>query len=378
MLEAEIRNSNIRMKKIAAFSVAICLLIAIQANAQNDTTKIELTGYIDTYYASYSNKLAPGELQPFVTVGPRDNQFGLNIAEIGATYNSGGVRGTFVIQYGDIAEATWSDRFKTIQEAWVGMEIMEGVWLDAGFFTTHIGAESFLPKNNYLSSTDIGTFNEPFYQSGAMLSYERSERFDAQLHVVTGYNLFVDNNDAKSIGLLLGYKVTDQISVAYTNLYGRESAEGMRKQNRFYHNFYLTWEPTKRISAIVGGDMSSQTNSKLADSTATAWMYNALAIVRYRLKEKYSVTGRIEYFKDDEGFISGVLADKNGASRGLEASAVTLGVEYAPTDRSYLRAETRWTQAANDLEIFTKGENPSNLRTEFLINMGFYFNKHLK
>ncbi|SNS69540.1 Putative beta-barrel porin-2, OmpL-like. bbp2 [Ekhidna lutea] len=366
------------MKKIASVSAALCLLLVIQSNAQNDTTIIELTGYIDTYYASYSNKLATGEMQPYITVAPRDNQFGLNIAEIGATYNTGEVRGTFVIQYGDIAEATWSERFKTIQEAWVGVEITEGVWLDGGFFTTHIGAESFLPKNNYLSSTDIGTYNEPFYQSGARVSYERSEKFDAQFHLVSGYNLFLDNNDAKSVGMLFSYKFNEDISLAYTNLYGRESPEDSDKQNRFYHNIYLTWDPNDKVSTIIGGDMSTQTNSKLNEPTETAVMFNAVAIARYRFTDRYSTTGRLEFFNDKDGFISGVLVNQDGERQGLKASAFTLGLEYAPTRQSYLRAETRWTWADKDLLIFNKGGNASNTRTEFVINMGFYFDKRLK
>lgn len=355
-----------------------CLIFLTHAFAQGDSTKIELTGYIDTYYASYSNKMAPDELQPFVTVGPRDNQFGLNIAEIGATYNTGIVRGSFVIQYGDIAEATWSGRFRTIQEAWVGMEVSEGLWIDAGFFTTHIGAESFLPKNNYLSSTDIGTYNEPFFQSGARLIYERSEKFEAQVHVVSGYNLFIDNNDAKSVGMLLGYRINDRVAVSYANLFGRESPDGAVRQNRFYHNLYLTWDPNQKVSAIIGGDMSTQTNSTLEDSTGTAVMFNAVAIARYRFTNQYSTTGRIEYFNDADGFISGALQNRNGELQGLNATAFTIGVEYAPSPEAYLRAETRWTRAESDLQPFNKGGKPSNLRAEFLINMGFYFNKHLK
>ncbi|WP_425391950.1 outer membrane beta-barrel protein [Ekhidna sp.] len=366
------------MKIFANIPVAICLLVALQTHAQSDSTKIELTGYIDTYYASYSNKLSADELQPYITVAPRDNQFGLNIAEIGATYNTGEVRGTFVIQYGDIAEATWSDRFKTIQEAWVGIEVTEGLWLDGGFFTTHIGAESFLPKNNWLSSTDIGTFNEPFYQSGARLSYEKSEKFEAQLHLVSGYNLFLDNNDAKSIGMLFSYKVNDAISLSYTNLFGRESPEGSPSQYRFYNNIYLTWDPTDKISAIVGGDMSTQSNSELENPTETALMYNAVAIARYQFTKRYSATSRLELFNDRDGFISGVLVNQNGNQQGLKATAFTMGFEYAPTKQSYLRAETRWTWADRDLLIFNKGGNASNVRAEFLINMGFYFNKRLK
>ncbi|MFK7953784.1 MAG: outer membrane beta-barrel protein [Ekhidna sp.] len=364
------------MKRITIYTLTVACLLS-QLQGQNDTTKIELTGYIDTYYAAYSNKLGPNDLQPYLTVAPRNNQFGLNIAEIGATYNTGTVRGTFTIQYGDIAEATWSARFKTIQEAWVGLEVLDGLWLDGGFFTTHIGAESFLPKNNFLSSTDIGTFNEPFYQSGARLSYEKAEHFSAQFHLVSGYNYFLDNNDAKSVGLLLNYTFNDQISISYTNLYGRESDEGATRQRRFYQNMYANWDPNKKISVIVGGDLSTQTNSELNDPSGTALMYNAFGIMRYRFTDQISTTGRLEVFNDKDGFISGTLINMNGQEQGLKASAATIGVEYAPSPQSYLRAETRWTFAEDVLDIFNRDNDLTNSRTEFIINMGFYFNKRL-
>ena len=209
-------------------------------------------------------------------------------------------------------------------------------------------------------------------------SYEKSKRFAAQFHVVTGYNLFVDNNDVKSYGLLLNYQVSDQLDFSYTNLYGRESVEGVPKQRRFYQNFYANWEPTDQISIIVGGDMSSQTNSELSDSTKTAFMFNTFAIGRYAIDDKYSVTSRFEVFDDADGFISGTLVNRQGEIQGLQATAFTIGVEYAPTKQSYLRAETRWTTTDNNLEIFSKSGSPSNSRVEFMINMGFYFNKRLR
>jgi hypothetical protein len=96
------------------------------------------------------------------------------------------------------------------------------------------------------------------------------------------------------------------------------------------------------------------------------------------MNEKYSATSRLELFNDADGFISGVLQNRNGNMQGLMATAFSLGIEYAPTHESYLRAETRLTWADKDLQIFNKGGDPSNVRAEFLINMGFYFNKRLK
>jgi hypothetical protein len=124
--------------------------------------------------------------------------------------------------------------------------------------------------------------------------------------------------------------------------------------------------------------LSTQTNSKLTNPTGTALMYNAFAIMRYRFTDHYSTTGRFEVFNDKDGFISGTLTNINNNIQGLEASAITLGFEYAPSPQSYLRAETRCMFAEKTLEIFNRDDKPTNVRTEFIINMGFYFNKRLK
>jgi len=57
---------------------------------------------------------------------------------------------------------------------------------------------------------------------------------------LNGYNTFVDNNNSKSVGLLLSYFMNDNTSITYTNLLGREDGFGSSiNQNRFYQNIYL-------------------------------------------------------------------------------------------------------------------------------------------
>ena len=365
------------MKKIVRTTGLLTVLISLSfsVNAQDSTRSapvVTLSGYTDVYFATFSQELEPNALQPFTTVSPRSNRFGLNVAQLTIDYAARRIRGTLTLHYGDIAEATWTDPFRMVQEAHVGVALHKDWWLDGGFFATHIGTESFLPKNNYLSSTAVATYNEPFFQSGARLSYEGSDRFSAQLHVISGYNLFLDVNDAKSVGVLLSYAFSDQFTLTYTNLLGRESLDNApQSQLRFYQNLYANVTLADKLLLTVGGDLGTQTHSVLDDPEATALMYNALATVRYQFTPQWSVTTRAEVFEDPEGFISGTFLTDQNRLEGLQLKGLTLGAEYKPTDNSYIRVEGRNLTADRSLPLF--GQGTDHVRYELMATMGLYF-----
>lgn len=348
------------------------LWIAAAAYAQDETAaqRFTLSGYIDTYYAYFTDSLGPDALQRYTTVAPRSRRFGLNIAQVTGDYSGDRLRGALTLHYGDIAEATWADPFRMIQEAHLGFRLGGGWWVDGGFFTTHIGTESFLPKNNWLSSTAVATYNEPFYQSGARLSYEGAGPWAVQLWVVSGYNFFLDANDAKSVGLSLSFAPADMFSITYTNLFGRESPDGTApRQFRTYHNLYVNWQPTQRLAFKIGGDLGTQSNARVNDGNGLAWMYNALLTTRFQVAPQWAMTARGELFRDPHGYISGRLPQTGGGLQGLEVTGLTLGIEHRPEARAFLRAEARYLKTPDDLFIFWNG-GPARERWEFILTAG--------
>lgn len=347
-----------------------------EAISDEKNNKIKISGYIDSYFSAYSNDLSQQEFQPLITVGARDNSFGVNIVAFTISYEHEWVRGNITMHWGDIPQATWNKDFNQIQEANIGFKLTEGLWLDAGFFRTHIGTESFLPKNNLLSSTAFITYNEPFYQAGAKLSYDIVKNWHFEMWALNGYNNFVDTNDAKSIGMLANYTISKRTSITYTNLYGRESTDDMEpKQNRFYQNIYINQNWNEKIFLIAGFDYGMQTHSQLDNLDKTASMYGALATLRYQYNPKWSVTGRGEIFKDTNGFISGMVENDEGEPTGIELTGFTLGTEFKPVPNAYIRAEGRFTGAKNALDIFVENGTPTNHRYEFLVTMGINIEK---
>ncbi len=368
------------MKRSITWSFMLIIIgvanVFTQEKKEQDSHKITLSTYIDGYLSGYDNDLSQQEFQPFITVGARDNTFGVNVAQFGVRYEHKKVRSNLILHWGDIPEATWSSDYTMIQEANVGIKLAKGLWFDAGFFATHIGTESFLPKNNMLSATAFKTFNEPFYQAGAKLSYDDVENWYFELWALNGYNSFIDNNDAKSIGALIQHNFSENTSITYTNLYGRESADSLSiKQNRFYQNLYINQNWNDKLYVTVGFDYGLQTNSDLNDQEKTVSMYAGIVTARYKFDPKWSVSGRAEIFRDENGFISGTTLNTNNEITGYKLTGYTLGAEYRPVKNSYLRVESRYTNAAEQLEIFLRNNEMTNHRLEFLITMGLELEK---
>ncbi len=129
---------NLIKKYILALPLFLYITHGISQESLPAIHQLTLSGYADSYFASYSNALRQNEFQPFITVGARDNNFGLNIASLGIQYTHTFLRGNILLHYGDIPKATWSDDFQNIQEANIGLKLSDGLWVDAGFFATHI------------------------------------------------------------------------------------------------------------------------------------------------------------------------------------------------------------------------------------------------
>jgi hypothetical protein len=114
--------------------------------------------------------------EKFPTSAPRSEAFGLNIAQLTAKFAAEKVRGVFTMHYGDIPQSAWSTQFNMIQEANVGIAFGKKIWLDGGFFRTHLGCESIQPRENMNIGVALTTYYEPYFLSGIKLSYQVAPR----------------------------------------------------------------------------------------------------------------------------------------------------------------------------------------------------------
>ncbi|MFI5196135.1 MAG: outer membrane beta-barrel protein [Chitinophagales bacterium] len=364
-------------KKVSAIIILFAaLLLSLQSKAQKVDTisTFSITGYLDAYYAYYSDSVGPGNFQKFPTVSPRSNNPSLNIAQLSFQYNAEKIRGAAVFHFGDIAAATWAPApYNNIMEAHVGFKVCRMLWIDAGFFRTHFGTEFLLPVENIASSLTIGTFYEQLYQSGIRLNFTPIKELEINLFLTNGYNTFVDNNNKKSLGMAVTYTIDNNASIGYTNYTGDDTPPGkinnhLRVQQNLFFNFQRN-----RIKLQVGGDFCLQQNSDLATGSETASMYSALATFRYQVAKHCAVYARGEVFSDPDGFMSTIIKDYAGNQTGYKVWGITAGAEYKPTENSYIRIEGRRLQMDQDQYIFTHDGLLYNYRYEVMINAGVTF-----
>lgn len=340
----------------------------------DSTGQIKLSGYISTYYAYYTDSVGVGNYQKFPTSAPVSEAFSLNMLMINAKYTSTKLRGNLTLHYGDIAASAWSNKYNYIQEANVGFKILKGVWFDAGYFRTHLGVESIQPRENITSSISAVTYYEPYYLSGAKLTFHLTDKFSLQVSAFNGFNTFVETNQSKAFGFSAIYDVSEKLSLNFNTLYADESPdEQKRKQKRLYNNFYLTYK-SKRFDLAAEANYGVQENSVLTDTTASAFMYSALLVTRVRFTKNFSVYGRGEYFKDQNELLTGPVLNEYHKLVGLHLWGATFGIEVKPIANSYLRFECRRIETQDvDEKVFFFNNKYSNRRDEFIAALGFWF-----
>ncbi len=327
--------------------------------------KIELSGYVSSYYAHYSDETEVNGFVQFPTMGARNNQFGLNIAQIGMNYQDENMRGTIILHYGDIPESNWPKPFTLIQEAHAGFKLIKNLWLDAGFFKTHIGIESIQPRENITSSMSIVNFYEPYFLSGAKLTYQVNSKLSLQLNAFNGYNEYIDNNKNKALGFSALYDVNKNISLTYNLLSCDETPDNIAtKHQRFYHNIYGTFKFNK-LTIGAEANYGMQKNTLLTDTIKTATMYSGLLIAKYQVLKKVGVYTRGEYFSDKNKILTGTT------NIGSYIYGVTGGVEFKPLNKVSLSAEYRLLQSDNLL--FREKHYKTNQRNEFIFCLDVWF-----
>jgi hypothetical protein len=296
------------------------------------------------------------------------------VIQLTAQYSADKVRAIATLHYGDIPSSAWSPDFNMIQEANAGIRLSKKIWLDAGFFKTHIGTEALLPKDNITSSLAIITFYEPWWQSGIKLSYVPSDKLLLCFHVLNGYNTYIDNNKSKSFGITLTYTINEKGSLGYYNLLGNELPENISgKHMRFLNNIVFNYQFTPKLKANIGFDYITQQNSQILYSQKTASAYSGIITFKYQAKPLFGIYVRGETFSDENGFLTGYILDANKKITGYIVSGVTLGMEYKPKDNAFIRLEGRNLKMDDNQKIFlTDGKN-TNSRLEILVNLGVSF-----
>jgi hypothetical protein len=360
-------DRNQRAMKRWLFVLACCLP-ACNLLAQADSTgSIAFSGFADVYYAYDFNKPENHERPGFLYNHKRHNEFNVNLALVKAAYQADRVRGNLALMAGTYAQynlAAEQPLLKNVYEANAGVKLTKNLWLDAGIFSSHIGMEGAISKDNLTLTRSLAAENSPYFESGVKLSYAASGKWAFTGLVVNGWQNIrePEGNSSKAIGTQVLFKANDQLLLTSCSFIGNEKPDSVR-QRRYFHDLYLTWQagPAWKLAAVFDFGMER----KLHEPGYHTW-YSPVLLAHYRLTRQLALAGRVEYYSDKNGVII-----SPATPNGFKTSGYSLNLDYAPAGNVLMRVEGRLLDSRN--AIFLRNSRATDQSVAITSSLAFWF-----
>jgi hypothetical protein len=307
--------------------------------------KVTVEGYIDAYCAYDFNKPASGNRPYFVSMA-RHNEMTINLAFIDVKYSSTRLRARFVPGFGTYINANYSDEpgaLKNIVEANAGIKLfpLKNIWFDFGVFGSPYTNESAISKDHLAYTRSFAPEYVPYYLSGAKISIPLSKKLNAYFYLINGWQQMQDANAGKSIGTQLEYRPTNNWLLNWNTYIGSETtAVNPEFGTRYFTDFFFIYSKGKWSAtgcAYIG------LQKRDGQESATWWQANL--ITRYDITKKLSVSGRIEYFDDDNE----VMAKPTIGVLGFSSYSSSFGLNAKPAENVLFRLEYRGFYSTKDM-----------------------------
>lgn len=309
--------------------------------------KTEVSGFVDTYYSYNFNRPA----KPCTTVGGvpvfnclrnfdvANNAFSLNLAEVALTkVPTADSRGGFRIDldYGATAamvaafDPGGTGIYQNIQQAYVSYlapTSKGSLQFDFGKFVTHNGAEVIETKDNWNYSRGIlFSWAIPYYHTGVRATYAANDKVTVMGEVTNGWNNVVENNTGKTIGAEVIYKPTSASAITLNYTGGPEQTDDNADWRHLF-DAVISYTASPQVSLLFNYDYAQDT----VGGAKVMWQGIA-AYVKYQPNAWFALVPRYEYFKDRDGFSTGVAQ---------KVQDFTLTFEFKHKDGFMTRVEYR-------------------------------------
>lgn len=308
--------------------------------AHGDNPKAEFGAFVDTYFAFDANQ-PPTRERLFTTSPSRHSEFNLNLAYIEAKIAADKLRGRFAVQTGTSVMANYASEYRDpartgiqladilmfAQEAYAGYQVLPGLWVDAGIFLSHIGAESFISKDNWTYTRSLVADFSPYYQAGVRLGWEIDSAWAFQFHLMNGWQRIVETDGDKAIGTQISFKANDKLSFIHNTFIGKETSF------RFFQDLIVKYQPAGFWETCLTLDLGLQNS---ATWWGTSWLN------RLRLSRGTYGGARLEYYSDPTG-----VNVPTGTSNGFQVFGASANLDVSLTPQLLWRNEVRYLQSAD-------------------------------
>ncbi len=352
------------MKKFLT-SVALCFGVFTQALAQDaDSEKsnpLTFSAYLETYYSYDISEPKTSVRLPFIYSHNRHNEFNLNLGFVKAAYNTDRVRANMTLMAGTYANdnlAAEPGVMKNVFEANAGFKLSKNknIWLDAGIFPAHIGAESAISKDCWALTRSIAAENSPYYETGAKLTYTSdNDKWLLSVLALNGWQRMYhpEGNNSTAWGHQLTFKPNDKITLNSSSFIGNDKPD-TAAQRRIFHNFYGIVQMNEKVGLTFGFDYGMEQSAK-GSSTYNSW-YTPYALLRLTPNEKVALCLRGEYYNDTKGVLIAT-----GTPNGFQIMGYSLNFDYKVAENLLWRLEGRGFSSKDEIFLHNGKPSKSNL-----------------
>jgi hypothetical protein len=271
---------------------------------------IDFSGLVDGYYDFNFNHPA-SQTNGLYNFDTAANQFSLNMVKLSMSHPADPIG--FQVDFGfghafDMINGIDDNglRTKNIEQAYVSWKPKgkdSGFQVDFGKFVTSAGAEVIESNANWnYSRSLLFSLAIPYYHMGLRLT-ETKGHFTGGFQLVNGWNNVEDNNSGKTLGFV-GNITTKKISWN-NNYYTGPENTGTNTGWRNLYDTTLLFTPADKFNAYLNFDYG-QNKSGSGSSEATAKWYGVALAAKLQMNDHNAFTPRVEWFKDKDGFLTGV------------------------------------------------------------------------
>jgi hypothetical protein len=309
---------------------------------------MDISGFIDVYYSynfnTPSNSSETGQVNQLYNFNDKTGQFNLSAAKMTLNHDPGPVGAHIDLLFGRTntlinsapTNSSSADQLNYIEQAFISLKPpkAKGFEMDLGKFVTSAGAEVIEAKDNWnYSRSLLFVYAIPYWHFGARASMPVSKTETIGVQVVNGWNNVSKSNGGVTLGLNSAY-----VKPRYAwnvNYYGGPENPSATPGMRNLIDSTLLLTPSAKFNAYInydyGQNRDALTNPAPNNDTKLKHWQGVAFAARGQVTPKAALAGRYEYFKDYQGFTTGITQNLQEVTATYEykwAAGLLTRIEY--------------------------------------------------
>lgn len=201
-----------------------------------------------------------------------------------------------------------------------------------GKFSTCLGWEESASKNNFFYSRSYCYWIEPATHMGALGNYAVNKNLTLGTGWVTGMDSsYANPNDNNAVLTGLTYTLMDDATIYYWVTAGKQYDMGVRKRlDYFIQSICFEWNPTERFTYVLQYNLR---NDNAVDGSVQYSSFGVNNHFLYKLSDQWGVGTRVEWLRENGGFLSNF---------GGDYYEWTVGLNWNPHKNVSVRPEVRY------------------------------------